>query len=60
MAKSDLTVSTKMHGGNQVDFVFPTFQRIWFGWWLYQGAPTPNQFDLWLDDIALSSTRLGC
>ncbi len=60
VAKSDLTVSTTMHGGNQVDFVFPTFNRIWFGWWLYQTGPTPNQFDLWMDDLALSTTRIGC
>lgn len=60
VAKPDLTVSTKVHGGTQADFVFPTIDRVWFGWWLYQGGPTPNQFDLWFDDLALASTRLGC
>jgi hypothetical protein len=30
------------------------------GWQLYQGGPTPDHYDLWLDDIALSSTRVGC
>ena len=60
VAKPDLTVSTTMHGGTQVDFVFPTFNRVWFGWWLYQAGPTPNQFDLWMDDIALATTRVGC
>ncbi|HET9955330.1 MAG TPA: hypothetical protein VFQ61_12535, partial [Polyangiaceae bacterium] len=59
-AKTDLTVNTKSHGGNSTDFVFPTFNNIWFGWWLYQDGPTPNMFDLWIDDIALSSDRLGC
>lgn len=59
-AKTELSVSTKMHGGTDVDFVFPMFNSIWFGWWLYQSGPTPNQFDLWLDDIALGSQRLGC
>jgi hypothetical protein len=60
VAKPDLTVSTTMHGGTQVDFVFPTFNKIWFGWWLYQTGPTPNQFDVWFDDIALATTRIGC
>lgn len=59
-AKPDLTVSTKLHGGSDVDFVFPKFNSIWFGWWLYQSGSAPPQFDLWLDDIALSVERLGC
>lgn len=58
--KAELFVNTKQHGGNAADFVFPTFSRIWFGWWLYQGGTTPPEFDLWLDDIALSAQRLGC
>jgi hypothetical protein len=60
VAKPELSVSTMVHGGTQVDFVFPTFQSVWFGWWLYQSGSTPSQFDLWLDDLALSSTRVGC
>jgi len=50
----------KQHGGNNVDFVFPQVNSIWFGWWLYQGGPTPSSFDLWLDDLALATTRIGC
>jgi hypothetical protein len=60
VAKTDLSVSTKNHGGQAVDFVFPTFNKIWFGWWLYHANPTPNQFEIWLDDIGISSERLGC
>ena len=59
-AKPELSVSTKDHGGSSVDFVFPTFNKIWFGWWLYHAGPTPNEFDLWFDDIAIATTRLGC
>ena len=59
-AQTDLSVSTKNHGGSAGDFVFPTFNKIWFGWWLYQASPTPDHFDVWLDDIAISSQRLGC
>jgi hypothetical protein len=60
VAKTDLTVSTKVHGGNNVDFVFPKWDSLWFGWWLYQASPTPNQFDLWYDDVAIGTARLGC
>lgn len=58
-AKTDLSVNTTMHG-NGGDFVFPTFNNIWFGWWLYQTGSTPSQFDLWIDDISLGTKRQGC
>ena len=60
VAKPDLSVSTRSHGGNQVDFVFPRFNSMWIGWELYQGGPTPNQFNFWFDDIVLSTERVGC
>lgn len=59
-AKPDMSVSTKNHGGNNVDFVFPTFNQIKIGWQLYQGGATPGQFDVWLDDVALAGSRIGC
>lgn len=49
-----------MHGGTQVDLIFPTINRSWFGWWLYQSGTTPAGFELWLDQLALSPTRIGC
>ena len=55
----DLSVSTKMNGGTG-DFVFPTFNDIWFGWWLYQAGPTPDHFDIWLDDLALGTAAIPC
>jgi hypothetical protein len=60
VARPELTVSQTQHGGASVDFVFPAFTSIWVGWWLYQGGPTPSQYDLWYDDVALAATRLGC
>lgn len=41
-------------------FVFPQFNSIWFGWWVFQGGTVPAQFDVHLDDIVLSSERIGC
>jgi aryl-phospho-beta-D-glucosidase BglC (GH1 family) len=60
VAKPELSVSTKNHGGNNVDFIFPNFNKIRLGWQLYQGGATPGQFNIWLDDIALTTNRVGC
>lgn len=60
IVRPELSVSTTDHGGNNVDFVFPTFNKIKLGWQLYQGGSTPANIDVWLDDLALSSTRVGC
>lgn len=56
----ELTVSTKQHGGKPVDFVFPTFDEVAFGWQLFQAGSTPPSFDVFLDDLALSTERIGC
>jgi hypothetical protein len=58
--RPELSVSKTDHGGEPVEFVFPTFTQIWFGWWLYQSGTTPMAFDVWYDDIALGTSQLGC
>lgn len=60
VAKPELSVSTNSHGGNNTPFIFPRFDNIAIGWQLYQGGPTPNQFNLWFDDIVMSTERVGC
>lgn len=61
VAQPDLGVTHDSHGGTQSEgFDFPAFDRIWFGWWLYQSNPTPAAYDVWLDDLALAPDRLGC
>ncbi|MFF3333845.1 hypothetical protein ACFYWX_30575 [Streptomyces sp. NPDC002888] len=57
--QSDLTVSTKQHGGTADDFVFPRFDRLKLGWQLYQADPTPSSYDVRMDDVALSGKRVG-
>ncbi|WP_125774981.1 hypothetical protein [Antribacter gilvus] len=56
----DLEVSTTNHGGADTDFVLPTADTIKVGWQLYQGGPTPDHFDVLMDDIAFDTDRLGC
>jgi hypothetical protein len=60
VANPELTVSTKEHGGNPVDFVFPTFDTVKFGWQLFQAGSVPAGFDVLLDDLALGTERIGC
>ncbi len=60
VAKPELTVSTKNHDGTSADFVFPKVSTVTVGWWLYQGGPTPAQYDIWIDDVALRTSRVGC
>ncbi|MEU6260266.1 hypothetical protein [Streptomyces sp. NPDC047043] len=57
--QTELTVSTKQHGGTADDFVFPHFDRLKLGWQLYQADPTPSSYDLRMDDVALSTRRVG-
>jgi hypothetical protein len=58
--RPELGVSTNSNGGSGAPFTFPTFNNIWLGWWNFQGGTTPAQFNVWLDDIVLSSERVGC
>jgi hypothetical protein len=55
-----LTASEQQHGGNQVPFILPAVNTVKIGWQLYQPGTTPARFDLWIDDIALSTKRLTC
>jgi hypothetical protein len=57
--QSELTVSTKEHGGTADDFVFPHFDTLKLGWQLYQSDPTPSSYDVRMDDVALSTERVG-
>ena len=58
--KPELSASTTVHGGSSADFVLPTLTSVKIGWQLYQGGTSPAEFDLWLDDLALATSRVGC
>lgn len=44
------------------NFRLPVVNRLWFGWVVYQegGNRQPTAFDVRLDDIVLSTERVGC
>lgn len=58
VAQPDLSVSRTDHGGNPVDLVLPDADTVKIGWQLYQESA--ESFDTFLDDIALSTRRVGC
>ena len=60
VAQPDLTVTGSEHGGADTDFVLPTADTVKIGWQLYQGGTTPGEFDVQVDDIALTADRIGC
>lgn len=62
LEKPELQVSRFNHGGkNGTQLKFPRrFKQIWFGFWNFQPDTTPNRFDVYVDDIALSKRRIRC
>jgi hypothetical protein len=55
-----LHTSLTEHGGNSVDYVLPTFESMWFGWWLYQANPDPPAYDVWMDELVVDDEPIGC
>ena len=45
-----------------VKYELPTIASVWVGFWNYdQGKPTtPDHYDVWVDEFALDSQRIGC
>jgi hypothetical protein len=49
-----------IHGGDQSKpYILPQPKSLWVGWQEYQ-SPAPVTFDLWVDEIAIDSQRIGC
>lgn len=56
-----LATTATQHGGDQgADYVMPQFESVWIGWWLYQGGPSPDHYDVWIDEVAIDRERIGC
>ncbi len=53
-----LSTSSTMHGGNANPFILPQFTNVWVGWQEYQ--PTTEPFEMWLDEVAIDTSRIGC
>jgi hypothetical protein len=50
---------TEVRPMDRGNFTLPTVNRLWFGWVVYQDND-PSTYDLRLDDIVLSTERIGC
>jgi hypothetical protein len=57
--QTTLIISTNQHGGAPGDFLFPDFTTLKLGWQLYQPNPVPSSYDLRLDDLTVSTHRIG-
>jgi hypothetical protein len=61
MAVADLTVVEQGEGcgsdGTGNKWLFPTFERLYVGFESYQ-ADSPRE--VWIDDVAISTTQIGC
>jgi hypothetical protein len=53
-----LSTTKDKHGGNSNPFLLPNFNSVWVGWQEYQSSS--QTFDLWVDEIAIDSKRIGC
>jgi hypothetical protein len=53
-----LATTTTKHGGNTNPYILPEFNALWIGWAEYQTSTLT--FDLWVDEIAIDSARIGC
>lgn len=57
-----LATTATDHGGDQgQQYLLPSFESVWVGWWLYQGSPSPDHYDVWIDEVVIDNTaRVGC
>ncbi len=53
-----LHTTATTNGGNGNPYILPDFTSVWLGWQEYQ--PSTLQFDMWLDEIAIDPSRIGC
>jgi hypothetical protein len=42
------------------NFSYPTIDRLWLGWVVYQNQGQPTAYDARIDDVVLSTQRIGC
>lgn len=58
VAHPSLDTTATMHGGNTNPYDLPDITAAWFGWQEYQAST--EDFELWVDEIAVDSARIGC
>jgi hypothetical protein len=55
---TSLHTTSSSNGGNGKPYVLPNFDAFWIGWDEYQSSP--QTFELWVDEVALDTQRIGC
>ena len=53
-----LHTTESIHGGNTNPYILPQFDTVAIGWQEYQTTTEP--FEMWVDEIAIDTNRIGC
>jgi hypothetical protein len=58
--RPSLHTTPEMHGGSDDPYLMPEFSSAWVGFWQYADGVTPQQFNVWVDEVVLDDERVGC
>jgi hypothetical protein len=59
--RGSLHTTADDHGGEETEqYLLPDFESAWVGYWQYATGVTPNQFDVWIDEVVFDDERVGC
>jgi hypothetical protein len=59
--RTSLRTAADDHGGDDgEEYLLPEFESAWVGFWQYATGVTPEEFDVWIDEVAFDGERIGC
>jgi hypothetical protein len=59
--RTSLRTAPDDHGGDDAEeYLMPEFESAWVGFWQYATGVTPEEFDVWIDEVAFDGERIGC
>jgi hypothetical protein len=54
------TTATENGSSTTAEYLIPEIDTMFVGFWLYQTGTVPEEFDVWIDELAIDSERIGC
>jgi hypothetical protein len=54
------TTATENGSSTTAEYLIPELDTMFVGFWLYQPETVPAAFDVWIDELAIDSERIGC
>jgi hypothetical protein len=59
--RTSLRTAPDDHGGDDAEeYLMPEFESAWVGFWQYATGVTPEEFDVWIDEVVFDGERVGC